>query len=196
MKLVIIESPFAAETPKQAALHIAYARAALRDSLMRGEAPFASHLLYTQPSVLDDKDPLQRFVGIEAGLAWGVMADTVAVYEDLGVSPGMRLGISAAEKRGASVFHRRLDRAVLSDVEIDHAEVERERDEALPAFQCYQDRVAERDEALRERDAARATINELVAAMRVLARFAGKVGREDLCEAAHAALAKAKEVLP
>lgn len=114
MNLVIIESPFAADTKERAALHLRYARAALRDSLDRGEAPFASHLIYTQ--VLDDKLPNERMIGIEAGLAWGTHADTVAVYEDLGVSPGMRLGIEAAVKRGASVFFRRLDRAVLADL--------------------------------------------------------------------------------
>ena len=30
------------------------ARACVRDSLLRGEAPIASHLLYTQPGVLGD----------------------------------------------------------------------------------------------------------------------------------------------
>lgn len=114
MKLVIIESPFAADTKERAELHLRYARAALFDSLSRGEAPFASHLLYTQ--VLNDKDSVDRRRGIEAGFAWGKTADTVAVYEDLGVSPGMRLGIVAAEERGASVFFRRLDPAKLAAV--------------------------------------------------------------------------------
>ena len=37
-----------------------YARACLRDSLLRGEAPIASHLLYTQPvASLDDSDPVR-----------------------------------------------------------------------------------------------------------------------------------------
>ena len=116
MKLVIIESPFAATTTEQAARHIAYARAALRDSLLRGEAPFASHLLYTQPGVLDDKDELERFVGIEAGLAWGPEADMVAVYEDLGVSHGMQLGIIRAQERCATVVYRRLDAAKLAEI--------------------------------------------------------------------------------
>lgn len=114
MKLVIIESPFAADTKERAELHLRYARAALRDSLDRGEAPFASHLLYTQ--VLDDNDPSERAAGIEAGLTWGAYANTVAVYEDIGISPGMRIGIEAAEKRGASVFFRKLDHAVLADL--------------------------------------------------------------------------------
>ena len=50
MKLVILESPFAGDVKR----NTAYARAALRDSLLRGEAPIASHLLYTQDGVLDD----------------------------------------------------------------------------------------------------------------------------------------------
>lgn len=114
MKLVIIESPFAAETKERAARHIAYARAALRDSLMRGEAPFASHLLYTQ--VLDDKDELERFVGIEAGLAWGPQADVVAVYEDLGISPGMQLGIIRAQERCVAVVYRRISPSVFAEI--------------------------------------------------------------------------------
>ena len=34
--------------------NVAYARAAVRDSLLRGESPIASHLLYTQPGILKD----------------------------------------------------------------------------------------------------------------------------------------------
>lgn len=66
MRLVIVESPFAGDLPK----NIAYARAAVRDSLARGEAPIASHLLYTQPGILDDDIPAERQWGIDAGLAW------------------------------------------------------------------------------------------------------------------------------
>jgi hypothetical protein len=116
MKLVIIESPFAADTKERSELHVRYARAALRDSLMRGEAPLASHLLYTQPGVLDDNDELERFVGIEAGLEWGTKADMVAVYEDLGVSHGMQLGIIRAQERCAEVVYRRLAPAILAEI--------------------------------------------------------------------------------
>jgi hypothetical protein len=116
MKLVIIESPFAADTKERAELHVRYARAALRDSLMRGEAPFASHLLYTQPGVLDDKDMAERRTGIIAGLEWGEWADLVAVYEDLGISPGMEQGIASAHRRGTHVESRRLEPAKLAAV--------------------------------------------------------------------------------
>lgn len=42
MIFVIVESPYAGDVER----NTAYARAAVRDCLMRGEAPFASHLLY------------------------------------------------------------------------------------------------------------------------------------------------------
>jgi hypothetical protein len=41
MRWVILESPYAGDVEA----NVAYARAAVRDSLMRGEAPIASHLL-------------------------------------------------------------------------------------------------------------------------------------------------------
>lgn len=68
MRLVIIESPYAGPTPEAVAANVAYARACLLDSLRRGEAPIASHLLYTQ--VLNDLIPEERALGIAAGLAW------------------------------------------------------------------------------------------------------------------------------
>lgn len=83
-KRVIIESPYAGDTEA----NIDYARQALRDSLSRGEAPFASHLLYTQ--VLRDFVPHERLLGIEAGHAWYAGAELQAFYTDLGWSPGMR----------------------------------------------------------------------------------------------------------
>lgn len=97
MKRVIIESPFAGDTAK----NTAYARECLLDSLRRGEAPIASHLLY--PQVLDDMDGVERALGIEAGLVWGTCADLTAVYLDRGVSSGMRLGIRRALMEGRQI---------------------------------------------------------------------------------------------
>jgi len=51
---------------------------------VRGEAPYASHALYTQPGVLDDSIPVERETGIEAGLEWGAKADATVVYVDRG----------------------------------------------------------------------------------------------------------------
>jgi hypothetical protein len=80
----------------------------VRDSLLRGEAPIASHLLYTQPGVLNDQVADERRPGIEAGLAWRVAAEATVVYQDLGISPGMEHGIAAAKAAGLPVEYRTL----------------------------------------------------------------------------------------
>lgn len=104
MKLVLIESPYAGDIERNEA----YADAALADCLRRGEAPFASHLLYTRKGVLRDDIPDERKLGIEAGLAWGEKAELSAVYIDYGITPGMQLGIERAAAYGRPVEYRRL----------------------------------------------------------------------------------------
>lgn len=104
MRLVILESPYAGDVEA----NTVYARACLRDSLLRGEAPIASHLLYTQPGVLDDAIPQERQHGIDAGLAWKKVAEATIVYVDRGISKGMRYGIDAATAAGIPVEFRRL----------------------------------------------------------------------------------------
>ena len=58
---------------------------------MRGEAPSASHKLYTD--VLNDDDSEQRRLGIELGYAWINVADLVAFYIDFGISHRMHAGL-------------------------------------------------------------------------------------------------------
>lgn len=111
---VILESPYKPNNPNKGSpewhaeleRNIRYARECLRDSLLRDEAPIASHLLYTQEGVLDDKVPEERMRGILAGLAWGEVAEASVVYCDLGISEGMRLGVERAEKEGRDVVTR------------------------------------------------------------------------------------------
>jgi hypothetical protein len=105
MKLVILESPYAGDV----AANEEYARLCVRDSLSRGEAPIASHLLYTQPTILDDTDPDERQWGIDAGLAWKSVAQGSVVYVDRGITAGMKYGIAAAYLAGLSIEMRTLD---------------------------------------------------------------------------------------
>lgn len=104
MRRVLLESPFAGDRAR----NLAYARAAMRDCLLRGEAPYASHLLYTQDGVLDDDLPEERHLGIEAGLEWGRAAEYTVVYADLGLSRGMELGMERARSQGRPVMVRHL----------------------------------------------------------------------------------------
>jgi hypothetical protein len=99
---VILETPYAGDI--EGNLH--YARACMRDCLLRGEAPFASHLLYTQTGTLDDGIEEERNLGIAAGFAWGELAQKVVVYTDKGISPGMKLGIQNAEQKGLTIEYR------------------------------------------------------------------------------------------
>lgn len=103
-RLVILESPFAGNVEA----NLVYGRQCMADCLRRGEAPFASHLLYTQAGVLDDNIPAERKLGIEAGLAWGRYADATVVYTDLGISPGMKQGIARANAERRHVEYRTL----------------------------------------------------------------------------------------
>ena len=95
VRRVIIESPYAGDV----ATNLRYLRAAMRDCLNRGESPFASHALYTQPDVLDDESPDERERGILAGFAWRDVADATVVYMDLGITAGMERGIEDAAGR-------------------------------------------------------------------------------------------------
>ena len=104
MRKVVLESPYAGDIEK----NVAYARACMRDCLSRGEAPIASHLLYTQPGILDDNISSERQWGIDAGLEWGMLAEVSVVYTDLGISRGMQYGIDAAKKAGRQVEYRTL----------------------------------------------------------------------------------------
>ena len=101
MTRVLIESPFAGGFA-----NVKYSRECLRDSIERGESPYASHLLYTQKGVLDDSIPAERTRGMEAAVAWLEVADHIAVYCDNGLSPGMARGVIRAYALGKPVKFR------------------------------------------------------------------------------------------
>lgn len=118
MKLVIIESPYAGRTGFKwldRKLNIRYARKCMKDCLNRGEAPYASHLLYTQLGVLNDNFAEQRLLGMAAGHQWMKKADLVAVYVDRGVTIGMMQGVQQAKKLGIPVEERRLVPSIKTD---------------------------------------------------------------------------------
>lgn len=96
-KLVVVESPYAGDIPR----NVAYLDALLKELLHRGLYPYASHRFF--PGILNDDIPSERKLGIEAGLAWGRRAYRTIVGVNLGISPGMKLGIDAARVEGREV---------------------------------------------------------------------------------------------
>jgi hypothetical protein len=103
---VAVESPYAPRSPFSLEEHVLYARLAMADSLRRGEAPFLSHLLYTQ--CLEDTVPEERAKGTAAGIALSEKLDFAAVYYDLGISPGMAKAIGHYRLIGKRCELRRL----------------------------------------------------------------------------------------
>ena len=80
----------------------------MRDSIERGEAPLASHLLYTQPGILDEDKPEERKLGIECGYVWMLCAACVVFYTDYGVSRGMAMAMERALQIGIPVEKRQI----------------------------------------------------------------------------------------
>ncbi len=108
LMLVLVESPLASSTIEGLIKNKKFARACLRDCLSRGEAPYASHLLYAQEGILNDDIAEERALGIHAGLIWGKNAKKTVVYTDLGISSGMERGIQRAIKEGREIEYRTL----------------------------------------------------------------------------------------
>lgn len=108
MRRVVIESPFSSGTlrpiPAVVERNVRYLRACMRDALLRGESPFASHGLYTQEGVLDDNTPEERTLGIEAGFEWRPVARATVFYVDLGWSTGMLFGKAHAQGLMAGTY--------------------------------------------------------------------------------------------
>jgi hypothetical protein len=104
MRPVILESPYAGEVER----NTEYARRAVRHALSLGDAPLASHLLYTQPGILDDLVESERRWGIDAGLTWLQFAQASVLYIDYGISSGMKYGLMAAADMDVLVEFREI----------------------------------------------------------------------------------------
>lgn len=115
MRIVCLESPFKPSKEDIATYsgrfsvtellrqNIVYARMALLNALKLGEAPLASHLLYTQ--VWTERDDL-RDAGIKAGIELHHRADAVVLYVDLGTSAGMKRAADNARLIGVELLTR------------------------------------------------------------------------------------------
>jgi hypothetical protein len=108
MKKVIIESRFSSSDVEGLVRNKKFTLACMRDCFMRGEAPYASHVIYAQTHILDDFVANERAIGMHAGFCWGDLGELTVVYTDLGISSGMQMGVEHAEKVGRPVEYREL----------------------------------------------------------------------------------------
>lgn len=105
---VVLESKFSAPDVRGLVFNKKFALACMRDCFLRGEAPYASHVIYAQTHILDDFVASERALGMHAGFLWGDLAIKTVVYTDLGISTGMQMGIDHAEKMSRLVEYREL----------------------------------------------------------------------------------------
>ncbi|OCN00613.1 hypothetical protein A7X67_17115 [Clostridium sp. W14A] len=95
-KLVYVASPYAGNIEQNVKAAIYYCRYALQC----GCDFIAPHLFY--PRVLDNSDPSERRIGIQAGLRLLSMADELWVCGSR-ISEGMKSEIAEAERLGTSI---------------------------------------------------------------------------------------------
>ncbi len=124
MKRVNIESPLRGHVPRWMPRVLApfvervnrfrnhdYALRCCRDSLARDEAPYASHVFFDQPGLLDDADAAQRALGMACGREWSRQATLHAFYLDRGWSSGMLAAHEQCMRMGWSMELRYLSHA-------------------------------------------------------------------------------------
>jgi hypothetical protein len=106
VKRVIIESPYRGADQAERLRNVSYLKRCIRDCIMRGESPYASHGLL--PGALDEDKAHERLLGIQAGYEWWFVAEAIVFYTDYGWSPGMAVARGRCEELGIPIEIRML----------------------------------------------------------------------------------------
>jgi len=96
LQCVLLETPSSGN--ENSTIYEKYAKACLRDSLLRNEAPFSAYLLYKQPGIISEDSSIEKTRSIEAELSWSKVCSKVVVYNDYGISYDMKKNIENALK--------------------------------------------------------------------------------------------------
>lgn len=95
MKTVMVISPFRASATRTRGQHLAHAKKLCELAARAGVAPFASHVFY--PLFLDEDSEKDREIGLACERAWIERCDELWVWDDWGISTGMKAAIGQAE---------------------------------------------------------------------------------------------------
>ncbi len=117
---IYVSSPFGSPDPWIVWLNVQVARDVCRAILERGDAPYASHLIY--PEVLGEDSGAARETGLQAALAFVEACDEVAwalpPWVD-GPTPGMRGELRRALELGKPVWRATIpEDAIASGLQI------------------------------------------------------------------------------
>lgn len=99
---IILESPYAGNIHR----NLTYLNRCLRHCLLQGEAPFASHRMYTE--ALWDSVPAERELGITAGYVWWEFAEYIVFYTDYKWSDGMNKALDRAKYDNKTFYCRQI----------------------------------------------------------------------------------------
>ena len=97
-------SPYRGKTPEQVQVHFNYTVDLTREMLLYGHCPITPHLYIT--ASLNDNDPEERKIGLEAALELLKKCDAVIVGQRYGISEGMAAEIETAKQLNIPVFYR------------------------------------------------------------------------------------------
>lgn len=98
-KLCYVCSPYRGNTAR----NVAYAQELTRRAVLKGYAPITPHLYITQ--ALDDNDPAERALGMEAGLHLLEPCKYIMIGGRYGLSEGMRHEIERAHRLGKTFLY-------------------------------------------------------------------------------------------
>ena len=95
MKTVMVISPFRASANRTREQHLKHAKKLCELACRAGHAPFASHVFY--PLFLDEDSERDREIGLGCEHAWLQLSDEIWVWDDWGISSGMKSAIGQAQ---------------------------------------------------------------------------------------------------
>lgn len=99
--LIYVCSPYRAKSRGERKRNIEYAEQLTRLAVFSGGTPVTPHLYMTK--ALDDRDPLEREIGMAAGRRILLHCDEIWVGRKYGISEGMRAEIELATEAGIPV---------------------------------------------------------------------------------------------
>ena len=106
MKRVFVCSPFRGETEEETAANVEYAIKCCKFVFSNDAIPVCSHLLY--PRILNDDDPVERQLGIHAGIMSMLHCDEVWSFlpDNREPTDGMRLELTIARRQDIPIIHK------------------------------------------------------------------------------------------
>lgn len=100
-KVIYLSSPLSGKTESDVDRNIAFVKRAARFAIKQGVMPYIPHL--TLPTILNDKDPEERALGISLDLDLLERCDELWMFVENGISSGMKTEQEAAERFGIPI---------------------------------------------------------------------------------------------